>query len=308
MRSVPPRARLRLRRRGAAERRIRGAGALNDRAGVAKRPAVLANDPNRPAARHRPHQVARVAVEVEATVLAVVRSDQRDRDPMPVGVDGEERPGGGGAFHREERATTAARARRQDRRAGADRRRFLANPHGSLTLVLGRTGTLEADTMQGDSEHMNLRPANPRLRRAAPPCRRASAIGTAAAPARTPSRTTAPATPSASKVVVPAQPASSTSTVDSLDAALQGGRAGRRRHHRRVVVERRLVRRLPVRRPQGSQKTGGGGKRLRDRHEGQHPHRRARRRATPSRSRSRSRTARPRRRRSSAATSRPTPP
>ena len=99
---------VRLRCRGAGKRGPRGVGASNDRARVPERAVVLAHDAHGPAARHRPHQEARVAVEVEAAVLAVVGGDQRDRDPVPVGVDGEELVGGGGAFAARARATTTA--------------------------------------------------------------------------------------------------------------------------------------------------------------------------------------------------------
>src|SRR5215470_1661251 len=70
--------------------------------------------------------------------------------------------------------------------------------------------------MQGDKEHMNPRPANQRLRRVLP-LAVAIAIGAAAgAGAYALSNHNNSQTPSASPVVVPAQPASSTSSVDSL--------------------------------------------------------------------------------------------
>jgi putative serine protease PepD len=69
--------------------------------------------------------------------------------------------------------------------------------------------------MQGDPENMNLRPANPRLRRLIP-LAIAAAIGIGVG-AGTYALTTNGSGPSTTtKVVVPAQPASSTSTVDSL--------------------------------------------------------------------------------------------
>ena len=146
---------LRLRRRGAAERRPRRAGALDDRARVPQRPAVLAHDAHRPALRHGPHQEARVAVEVEAAVLAVVGRDQRDRHPMALGVDREKIVRRRRRLSRErEGDERQPRSRLQHRRDPAPRppaETFLANPHGSLTLVLGKTGTLRREaTMQGD--------------------------------------------------------------------------------------------------------------------------------------------------------------
>jgi len=76
-------------------------------------------------------------------------------------------------------------------------------------------GTLWADTMQGDPNNMNPRPANRGLRRALP-LAVALVIGAAAGAGAYALGNHDSATPSASPVVVPAQPASSTSTVDSL--------------------------------------------------------------------------------------------
>ncbi len=76
-------------------------------------------------------------------------------------------------------------------------------------------GTLWADTMQGDPNNMNPRPANRGLRRALP-LAVALVIGAAAGAGAYALGNHSSAAPSASPVVVPAQPASSTSTVDSL--------------------------------------------------------------------------------------------
>ena len=76
-------------------------------------------------------------------------------------------------------------------------------------------GTLWADTMQGDPNNMNPRPANRGLRRALP-LAVALLIGAAAGAGAYALGNHDSAAPSASPVVVPAQPASSTSTVDSL--------------------------------------------------------------------------------------------
>ena len=76
-------------------------------------------------------------------------------------------------------------------------------------------GTLWADTMQGDPNNMNPRPANRGLRRALP-LAVALVIGAAAGAGAYALGNHDSAAPSASPVVVPAQPASSTSTVDSL--------------------------------------------------------------------------------------------
>src|SRR5438128_663436 len=104
---------------------------------------------------------------------------------------------------------------RRDRRQRAPDRAFLANAHSLLTLLLGITGTLGADTMQGDRENMNLRPASPRLRRLLP-LAAAAAIGIGIGAGVYALTSNGSGTSSTSKVVVPAQPASSTSTVDSL--------------------------------------------------------------------------------------------
>jgi putative serine protease PepD len=69
--------------------------------------------------------------------------------------------------------------------------------------------------MQGDPENMNLRPANPRLRRLLP-LAIAAAIGIGVGAGTYALTSNGSGTPTTSKVVVPAQPASSTSTVDSL--------------------------------------------------------------------------------------------
>ena len=69
--------------------------------------------------------------------------------------------------------------------------------------------------MQGDPENMNLRPASPRLRRLLP-LAAAAAIGIGIGAGTYALTSNGSGTPSTSKVVVPAQPASSTSTVDSL--------------------------------------------------------------------------------------------
>src|SRR5207248_5831991 len=92
---------------------------------------------------------------------------------------------------------------------------FLGKPHRSLSFVLGKMGTLWADTMQGDPNNMNPRPANRGLRRALP-LAVALVIGAAAGAGAYALSNHSSAAPSASPVVVPAQPASSTSTVDSL--------------------------------------------------------------------------------------------
>ncbi|TML54841.1 MAG: PDZ domain-containing protein [Actinobacteria bacterium] len=76
-------------------------------------------------------------------------------------------------------------------------------------------GTLWADTMQGDPNNMNPRPANRGVRRALP-LAVALVIGAAAGAGAYALGNHDSAAPSASPVVVPAQPASSTSTVDSL--------------------------------------------------------------------------------------------
>src|SRR6266576_3187035 len=69
--------------------------------------------------------------------------------------------------------------------------------------------------MQGDPNNMNPRPASTRLRRALP-LAVALVIGAAAGAGAYALSSHGSAAPSASPVVVPAQPASSTSTVDSL--------------------------------------------------------------------------------------------
>jgi putative serine protease PepD len=69
--------------------------------------------------------------------------------------------------------------------------------------------------MQGEQEHMNPRPANKGLRRALP-LAIALVIGAAAGAGAYALSNHGSGTPSASPVVVPAQPASSTSTADSL--------------------------------------------------------------------------------------------
>src|SRR5947207_1637996 len=69
--------------------------------------------------------------------------------------------------------------------------------------------------MQGDPTDMNPRPASTRLRRALP-LAVALVIGAAAGAGAYALSNHSSAAPSASPVVVPAQPASSTSTVDSL--------------------------------------------------------------------------------------------
>jgi S1-C subfamily serine protease len=69
--------------------------------------------------------------------------------------------------------------------------------------------------MQGDPENMNLRPANPRLRRLLP-LAIAAAIGIGVGAGTYALTSNGSGTPTTSKVVVPAQPASSTSKVDSL--------------------------------------------------------------------------------------------
>jgi putative serine protease PepD len=69
--------------------------------------------------------------------------------------------------------------------------------------------------MQGDPDHMNPRPASPRLRRVLPVVV-ALAIGAGAGAGAYALSSHGSKTPSAAPVVVPAQPASSTSTVDSL--------------------------------------------------------------------------------------------
>src|SRR5579862_5728150 len=79
----------RLRDLGSTERRRCRVRAANDRARVPQRTAVRAHDAHRPALWHRPHQVLRVTVEVEAVVLPVIGGDQGDRDAMPLSVDGE---------------------------------------------------------------------------------------------------------------------------------------------------------------------------------------------------------------------------
>jgi putative serine protease PepD len=69
--------------------------------------------------------------------------------------------------------------------------------------------------MQGDSEDMNLRPANPRVRRLLP-LAIAAAIGIGVGAGTYALTSNGSSSPATAKVVVPAQPASSTSTVDSL--------------------------------------------------------------------------------------------
>jgi putative serine protease PepD len=69
--------------------------------------------------------------------------------------------------------------------------------------------------MQGDPKNMNLRPANPRLRRLVP-LAIAAAIGIGVGAGAYALTSNGSSTSAAPKVVVPAQPASSTSTVDSL--------------------------------------------------------------------------------------------
>ena len=69
--------------------------------------------------------------------------------------------------------------------------------------------------MQGDPDNMNLRPANPRLRRLLP-IAVAAAIGIGVGAGTYALTSNGSNTPTTTKVVVPAQPASSTSTVDSL--------------------------------------------------------------------------------------------
>ena len=97
--------------------------------------------------------------------------------------------------------------------------------------------------MQGDPTNMNPRPAA-RACGALLPLAVALAIGVGAgAGAYALSSHGARRRRARSTVVVPAQPASSTSTIDSLTQLYNAGRAGRRRHHRRVDDERRLVQR-----------------------------------------------------------------
>jgi S1-C subfamily serine protease len=69
--------------------------------------------------------------------------------------------------------------------------------------------------MQGDPEQMNHRPANPRLRRLLP-LAVAAAVGIGVGAGTYALTSNGSGTPATTKVVVPAQPASSTSKVDSL--------------------------------------------------------------------------------------------
>src|SRR5689334_5543422 len=90
---------------------------------------------------------------------------------------------------------------------------FLENPHGSLTVVLWKTGTLEPKSDARRPPHMNPRPASSRLRLALVV---ALAIGAAAGAGAYALTNHDSSTQKAAPLVVPAQPASSTSTVDSL--------------------------------------------------------------------------------------------
>ena len=155
--------------------------------------------------------------------------------------------------------------------------RFLRNPHRSLTLVLGKAGTLAAGNDSRRLDHMNPRPSRPRLRLFAA-LAAALAVGAAAGAGAYALTNHSSGTASATKLVVPAQPASVHLDRRLAHAALQGRCAGRRRHHRRrAVVGQQLVA-VPVRRGRRRLAEGRGrGNRLRDRLEGQHHDRRARR-------------------------------
>ena len=124
-----------------------------------------------------------------------------------------------------------------------------------------------------------------------------------------PQPSTAPRRRAATRVVVPAQRASSTSTAGSLTELYKQDAPG--------VVDitcpaafelGRLVRWVPLRQPRRIAEGRSRGNRLRDRHRRATSSPPTTSSAVPPRSRSRSRTARPRTRRSSAATARPTRP
>src|SRR5712671_1719223 len=126
---------------------------------------------------------------------------------MPVGVDCEELVRRRRPLRRERKDDGGfGEHPPQHRRAKGGLPAFLRKPHGSLSFVLGRTGTLWADTMQGDPNNMNPRPANRGLRRALP-LAVALVIGAAAGAGAYALSNRGSATPSASPLVVPAQPA-----------------------------------------------------------------------------------------------------
>ena len=86
-----------------------------------------------------------------------------------------------------------------------------------------------------------------------------SRSASAAAPARTPSRATAPRHPSATRVVVPAQPASSTSTADSLTQLYKQDAPGVVDITVQLPSSSGLVGRLPVRHPRRIAEGGAEG-------------------------------------------------
>ncbi len=144
-------------------------------------------------------------------------------------------PRGGGACAASERATAAASdhsaQHRRDLRHGTGGMPFLGKPHSSLTLVLGKMGTLSRHRCKETSTNMNPRPGSPRLR-CALALAVALAIGAAAGAGAYALTSHHSSTPSAS----PRGRAGAARLVHIdrrlAHAALQAGCAGRRRHHR----------------------------------------------------------------------------